>query len=72
MDSKLTGSVPQPYRSAFLPPRLDPSVEGGDNAPRMPEQLGQFYNGPTLFNGAFQFTGKGAVSAALRIQAYVR
>jgi len=27
----------------------------GTGAPQMPAQLGQFYKGPTVFNGAFQF-----------------
>jgi hypothetical protein len=31
-----------------------PEMQGA-NAPQMPAQLRQFYNGPTIFNGAFQF-----------------
>lgn len=31
-----------------------PEMQGA-NAPQMPAQLAQFYKGPTIFNGAFQF-----------------
>lgn len=31
-----------------------PEMQGA-NAPQMPAELRQFYNGPTIFNGAFQF-----------------
>jgi hypothetical protein len=31
----------------------------GAGAPQMPAQVKQFYNGPWIFNGAFQFTGGG-------------
>lgn len=59
-----------------------PEMQGA-GAPRMPAELGQFYKGPTTFNGAFQFAdsdnrgqwnaGKGGFSprigAAYRINA---
>jgi len=48
-----------------------PEMQGA-NAPKMPAELNQFYNGPTIFNGAFRFAdsehrgqwdaGKGALS----------
>ena len=35
-----------------------PEMQGA-GAPQMPAELGQFYKGPTIFNGAFQFADSG-------------